>query len=222
MTCSTVLDQILEADLDVLDGTGDSDVARHVRACARCQAIARQIVGDTRSLAVRVDDARTTIRLVTRRNRAFVVAAGLAAVLSVVVVREWQRRESVPRNASRVATVDRQTVDVAKLSEPTAPAVAARLPEPRLVRPSTHQRSATQAPDAPTQPVRATPLVLATVAERTIVKPVDSPVAVAPVRIDTTSSIALGGGVTVDPPAGTRANIIRTPNPTVTVVWLYQ
>jgi hypothetical protein len=59
-------------------------------------------------------------------------------------------------------------------------------------------------------------------AQRTIVKPVGLPVAVAPVRLDTPTETSLGMFVAVDPPVGTRANIIRTSNPAVTVVWLYQ
>jgi hypothetical protein len=59
-------------------------------------------------------------------------------------------------------------------------------------------------------------------AQRTIAKQVGLPVAVAPVRLDTVAETSLGMSVAVDPPAGTRANIIRTSNPAVTVVWLYQ
>jgi hypothetical protein len=117
-----MLDQLLEADLDVLEGTGDSDVAHHVRDCARCQAIARQIVGDTRSLAVAVADTRT-----------------VTTILPITA----------------------------------APSVARRRSHSRLA-------------------------IVAGVAA------------------------ALGGTIAVEPPTGVRANIIRTPNPSVTVVWLYQ
>jgi hypothetical protein len=64
--------------------------------------------------------------------------------------------------------------------------------------------------------------VAATVAERTIAKPIAQPSAVVAVRMDTTTDGALGGTIAVEPPTGVRANIIRTPNPSVTVVWLYQ
>ena len=51
MSCSTMLDRMLEADLHELDGTADSVLARHVRDCARCRTVASQLVSDTRSLA---------------------------------------------------------------------------------------------------------------------------------------------------------------------------
>ena len=223
-----MLDQILEADLDVLGGTGDSDLARHVRECTRCQAIARQIVGDTRSLAT-VAGARATIEELVppsvastrprRRNRTTIVAAGLAALLSVVVGREWQRREVLRDKPARVATVQPRSSDAGSLVMPPATVVASLPADQHSVRLA--RRRETAPSDAPRPLVRAMPEVLATVAERTVVKPVDSPSAVAPVRLDT-ASIALGGALAVDPPTGIRANVIRTPNPTVTVVWLYQ
>lgn len=233
MSCSTMLDQILDADLDVLDGTGDADLARHVRECARCRVIARTIIGDTRSLAVAVAHVRatTTVAPITaarspihprRRGRVrAALATGLAAALCAVVVREWTRRDASPQQASRVAVVERPSTNVASVAMPPATAIASRRADAPRVRPRPRQRAEAGVREA--QPLaRAMPHAPATVAERTIVEPVGLPTAVAPVRIDPMSHIALGSGVAVDPPTGTRATIIRTPNPTVTVVWLYQ
>ena len=234
MNCSAILDQILDADLDVLDGSADSDVARHLRACARCQKVARQILSDTRSLAVAVADVRATIELVPAaaapalvrpRRRSSVriaVAAGLAATLCVVVAREWTRLKAVPRDGSQLVAVNTRMANAPTLAMPPATALASRPPELRRVRPARRRRAAGEATQAEQPSDRGTPQVLATVAARTIVDPIRPPSAVVPVRIDTTTSVALGSAVAVDPPAGVRANIIRTPNPAVTVVWLYQ
>jgi hypothetical protein len=47
--------------------------------------------------------------------------------------------------------------------------------------------------------------------------------AVVPVRLDLAAQApALGADVHAEPPAGVRANVMRTSNPAVTVVWLYQ
>ena len=228
-----MLDQILEADLDVLNGTGDSDVARHLRECERCHAVASQIIGDTRSLALAVFDTRACIKMapppaaapaLVRSRRHFgraAIGVGLAAALCLVVVREWQRRDAVPNNPSRVASVEPRRSDPLDRSLSPATVVASPPPSLRRVRPVSRRPAAAGIREAQPLLGRTTPRVLATVAERTIVEPVGLPTAVAPVRLDTTT-VALGGGVAVDPPTGTRANIIRTPNPTVTVVWLYQ
>jgi hypothetical protein len=225
-----MLDQILEADLDVLDGVGDSDVAHHVRECARCHAIARQILGDTRSHGVAVTDARATMKVVPtgavpavhrpRRgsSRRVGIVAGFAAALGLLVLREWPRREASEQREPSVAT-ERQP-SATSLAVSPATVVASRPAESPHVRPTRRPRPVLDTPE--TRPLANTaPQVLATIAERTTVKPVGLPGAVAPVRLDTTR-VALGGTVAVDPPAGIRANIFRTPSPTVTVVWLYQ
>ena len=234
MSCSAILDQLLDADLDVLDGSADSDVARHLRGCARCQEVARQILSDTRSLAVAVADVRATIELapaaaaptlVRPRRRSSVriaVAAGLAAALGVVVAREWTRLNAVPRDASQSVAVNARMSDTPTLAMAPATVIASRPAELRHVRPERRQRPAAEATQAEQPLDRGTPQVVATVAARTIVDPIRPPSAVVPVRIDTTTNVALGSTVAVDPPTGIRANIIRTPNPAVTVVWLYQ
>ena len=55
-----------------------------------------------------------------------------------------------------------------------------------------------------------------------LVAALEPPVAVAPVRLDVPPRDPLGIGVAVHPPTGTRADILRTADPSVTVVWLYR
>jgi hypothetical protein len=231
MSCAAMLDQILEADLELLTGAGDSDVARHVRECARCRAIALQIVHDTRLLGVAVAHVRVTTRsasvtaspALTLRpsRRRIAIRAALAAALCVVVAGEWARRKESTHEASLVAAAEKRRPNVPELPVSPATGLASRPTEPPRVRP-VQRRPTAAVHEAQRLFVRTAPKVVATVAKRTMAKPFDLPSAVAPVRIDTTGSVALGGTVAVDPPTGVRANIIRTPNPTVTVVWLYQ
>jgi hypothetical protein len=67
--------------------------------------------------------------------------------------------------------------------------------------------------------VRAVEVAAVTVAP-TVVAAHDPPVPVVPVKLDVAPRESLGSGVAVDPPAGKRADIIRTERPGVTVVWL--
>jgi hypothetical protein len=229
-----MLDQLLEADLDVLEGTGDSDVAHHVRDCARCQAIARQIVGDTRSLAVAVADTRTvtTILPITaapsvarrRSHSRLAIVAGVAAALGgMVVAREWPHRAPIAvRLPPRVATLEPQPPDTLDLAKAPARVIASRPAPPRRAIPAPRPRATAGAREAESLLASGASQVAATVAERTIAKPIAQPSAVVAVRMDTTTDGALGGTIAVEPPTGVRANIIRTPNPSVTVVWLYQ
>jgi predicted anti-sigma-YlaC factor YlaD len=49
-----VLDRLLVADLDELEGRTDTPLARHLRVCPSCRAAARRIVEDTAILAARL------------------------------------------------------------------------------------------------------------------------------------------------------------------------
>ena len=44
MTCSEAFDEILEADREILQGRGDTPLARHIRECVRCGGLARSIL----------------------------------------------------------------------------------------------------------------------------------------------------------------------------------
>ena len=57
--------------------------------------------------------------------------------------------------------------------------------------------------------------------EPTRMTPAQRAVRVTPVRLDGTPKPPLGDRVAVEPPAGTRASIIRTDHPGVTVIWLH-
>lgn len=50
MTCTEARELLLEADLDALRGEGPSALARHVAACARCRALAGQVLDEQAAL----------------------------------------------------------------------------------------------------------------------------------------------------------------------------
>ncbi|HEX6132856.1 MAG TPA: hypothetical protein VFZ24_02660 [Longimicrobiales bacterium] len=78
--CAGVREQLLTAEPDELRGTGDSPVARHVRACARCARDARRILEAQGELGA----ALTTLASADRpsRVRALRPALRLAGVLT--------------------------------------------------------------------------------------------------------------------------------------------
>ena len=222
MTCVTMIDRMLEADLEELEAQGESEIALHVRQCERCRAVASQLVRDTRELA-RMVPARDAepVRAVRhgralRRARSAVII-GVAAVLAVVLVRSSNQRTAVDRSRSIVM----QPVTVAPLARigpdapPSVPTTTASTGAARQRRPTGRI----------TLPVRRPELLAFTTpavqAERVVVAPAERAVSVLPVRLSSAPEPPLGDTVSVDPPAGKRAQIIRTGHPGVTVVWLY-
>jgi hypothetical protein len=225
-----MLERMLEADLDELSSHGRTPIAQHLRECARCRTVADRLVRDTRTLARGVaqgglepTEARTRPRYVGPRYRsaAFVAAA---AVQATVAVRSW-REAGAPRVQSvTMRPVVMHPVTVAPLvslrdGSPLPPADRASHRSPatrRTVSVSLADRSP-RARDA-----GAAILPVAVKVEPTLATPVDRAVAVLPVRLDVAPRQSLGDGVAVDPPPGTRARIIPTDRPDITVVWLHQ
>ena len=95
---------LLTADPDELRGTGDSDLARHIRECARCASDAQRILGTTAILAARFDrSARISKTRAAAKSDALPVwwALPIAAVLGSVLIggQRWRNRDAevVPR-----------------------------------------------------------------------------------------------------------------------------
>jgi len=223
MTCSTMIDRMLEADLEELSGRGDTVLARHLQACARCSAVAGQLVRDTDDLArVVAPSTVQSVAVPARRTRAIVprarlaILAGIAATLSIMLLREGERATPEPR----VATV---------VMQPSYASSPAPLPAPTRISRHASRASAVALPTSrPTRqlgrpaPTSQSIVPVTVTVEPTRADPVERAVAVAPVRLDPAApTLPLGIGVSVDPPAGKRANIIHTDRPGVTVVWLY-
>lgn len=77
INCAAALERLLEAEPTELQGHGDSELAIHVRGCARCQAIGTKLLAGQEQLAtalgelrpaVGVDQALSLVR--ARRSRA--------------------------------------------------------------------------------------------------------------------------------------------------------
>lgn len=211
MTCDTMLQQMLDADLDVLAGRGDSPLARHLHECARCQAVAATLERETRALAAAA--ARPAARhpalssLYSPRLRT-------AAVLTVAVV--------VIVMASRMG-ISVAPVSVEDVRSTTSEGPAARIDVPPMTIASTLKRdyAAAQPPGTPNASLVST---------STAVTPTSfefAPVAATPMPLvgaDDVAPAAMAGdstGVIVAPAPGQRVAVLRTSDPKITVVWIY-
>jgi hypothetical protein len=224
-----MLDLMLEADLEALDGRGESELASHLRECLRCRAIAHQLQRDTASLAQAVASTNVVALEPPRPRRRSVITtarlsvAGLAAALVVFVAREPHSNPVAlaPVMVKSVATVAVQP-------SLTAPSVPVRTQPSSVVlrtvtKPMAKGRGSLLASrGAGGAPVRALGAV-ATAPAAVSVEPMTPLDPVAPVRlVAAPTDSSLGARVAVDPPAGVRASVMRTSTPGVTVVWLYQ
>jgi anti-sigma factor RsiW len=88
MNCTEARELLLEAELAELRGEGESEVARHIRECARCQAMAQEIVEQERSLAQALAGVRPQVSADA--------AAAEAVAAKVLPLRpRWKRRWAV-------------------------------------------------------------------------------------------------------------------------------
>ena len=100
MNCSQAVELLLEADVEDLEGCGDSQLGGHIRLCADCAAVAQRLLAEQLELQrlLRAEHPRTGVEVALaaagkravaakRRRRIgqaavpFVAAAGLAGIL---------------------------------------------------------------------------------------------------------------------------------------------
>ena len=218
MTCLTMLDRMLEAELEELDGRGDSALAGHVRECARCRAVAKQLLLDTTRLGDVVQQARPSrppTRRAGSRRAVRVIVWGMAAALTLMAVRVWLRSGTPPAApVGRVPNAAYATVDATS---------ALRQPAGER-RDSTRVASTSRRPAATERRGRGSPVITTTPPTVRVVavslQPLTPVAAVEAVRLDVVPAPPLGTEVKADPPPGRRATIMRTPSPSITVVWL--
>ncbi|HKS07812.1 MAG TPA: hypothetical protein VJR92_16025 [Gemmatimonadaceae bacterium] len=98
-----MLDRMLEADLAELDGVGDTVIARHVRSCERCRAVARQLRAETKVLAAATAGAPRFVSVKA-------VGAVLAAATLVLMLLPRGSAIDVDAGAVRAAGNDAPTV----------------------------------------------------------------------------------------------------------------
>lgn len=98
MNCTEAHDLLLEAELAELRGEGESQVARHVRECTRCRAMAQEIVEQEVALAQALAGVRPRVSAGT--------AAAEAATAKVLPLRpRWKRRWAAVVPAALAATL---------------------------------------------------------------------------------------------------------------------
>ena len=225
MTCSTILDQLLEADLDEVTSTGNTSIAMHLRSCARCRSVADRLVHDTRALGLVVRSAPLAPTLVPSRphrvvaRRMLVVGlSGVAAAILALAIRGWD----LPSPGHEPTVIVMQAVGA--LPPDLKPSVESRSLAPALLPhfPAARRVSSAPRPRPPRKRELARVVVATAVrVEPTLARPAERPIPVAPVRLDVEPRPTLGNDVAVEPQAGKRASIMRTGRADVTVVWLY-
>ena len=216
MTCDDILVQLLDADPDELRGDGRSDVAAHVRSCARCRSVATTLLGDTALLGAAVahssgavpDRRRAPHR--ARRVVPWLAPVGLAAAgIAAIAIGRGELASPVGHLPTHeplaaVAPVSAETAAVPGLPPPAAvvmtPILArsvevAAFPMPEAVQPD---QVGAPIPDPATAPD------LVVIAHRELAGAADS--AAAP--------------VIVTPHRGTDARVTHSRNAKITIVWI--
>jgi len=213
MTCESIRDAMLEAELDELRGRGDSAIAVHLRECLTCRRVGADLVLDTQRLALTVR-ARSVTTVPRRRHShavRFVAAGALvgAAATWMIIVRRGP--EPPPARTSPPAATLPPVIATPREVLPNAPAPVHPTTRRLVSRPTIRRAPAEFA-------IRPTPFV----AQRTVPVPAEKPVAVTPVRLEPVQAREpLGTGVRLELPAGKGATILRTDRPDMTVVWIY-
>ena len=204
MTCDEILPLLLDAEADELAGNAVTPIARHVRECNRCRAVAGRLQRETGVLASVVARAEVN-RPVVRPPRVRVIRWALPGLAAAAVALLVLARDAPPGNEQTAAA-------------PSVVAAPSTVPAP------------TPAPPAPTRPsapraIRAQSFTLAPYTGLVAVAAVPvAEVPAAPAEQTTRVELAEAGPaadtVVVTPPRGTSVRVTRTRNPSITVVWI--
>ena len=127
-SCTRSLDYLLEAELDELDGSADTEVGRHVGDCERCRVVAQKVLDRTARLdsALATVPHRFDVDALLRRARS--AEPGPRAATISPLRRRWQRFATVALAASIVGLLILGDQDAPLPDSTLAPSVAARLP----------------------------------------------------------------------------------------------
>lgn len=114
-SCETIRERLFEASATALAGGGESAVARHVRSCAACGAVARRILDETELLWANLerlqprmseDEAVRLARGLEGHKVGVVEPPATRRVGSLGVRRRWMRWAPVPvAAAAAIATL---------------------------------------------------------------------------------------------------------------------
>ncbi len=207
MTCNAMIERMLEADADELLGHGATPLAVHLRECARCRAVASQLVAETRSLTVALGHARPPIPAPPGRVRPGMgpvrwgpAAGGILVAAVAVFIVVWPARRAALSSGSAPPHA---------VAAPTTAANSGAGPRPNSRAPSSiPPRLSSFAGGSPILADRYAP-----------------PEPIAPVPI-TSASVGPeptphGHRLAVRPPPNVRAAVLQTADPTITVVLIY-
>ena len=95
MSCAEIRDEMLVADIEELRGIGESDVAKHIRTCEACSAIADQLLGGHAQISAGLGQIKPRTRS-SRRLLWIPVPLAAAAVIALLMIPKMQTEETLP------------------------------------------------------------------------------------------------------------------------------
>lgn len=206
MNCHDALAALLDAAPAELNGLGESEITIHLRGCHRCARVAALLsVGGEQVLRAVAETPR--VAAVPRRAPRLVLAGVALAALALVVP---GRREDAPPAGESIP----------RLAVAVADAVAAEAEESPVVvqveQPVATPTATTAVPESvQPQPIVPVPVrAIAFVPESAVVPDVMSPPSSPPSPLPAAT-------FAVRPPVGSRAEVRRTADETITIILLH-
>ena len=144
--CARSLDYLLEADLDELGGESATEVALHIRDCARCRAVAQKILDSTARLDMALTTRPGEFDVDALLERARSPESGPKTATISPLRQRWHRIANVALAAAVVGLLVLGDRDEPLPGTEFAPSPTAQLP---IVEPSTGQNVAVIKTDDP-------------------------------------------------------------------------
>ena len=95
MSCAAIREEMLVAEIEDLRGIGESDVAKHVRTCDACAAIAQRLLGGHAQISAGLGSIKP--RAKTRRRLLWIpIPLAAAAVIALLMIPRMQTEEALP------------------------------------------------------------------------------------------------------------------------------
>ena len=94
MSCAVIREKMLVAELEELRGIGESAVAKHVRTCDECAAIAQQLLAGHAQIASGMQQIKPHGR---KRNKRWIpIPLAAAAVIALLMIPRMQTDDALP------------------------------------------------------------------------------------------------------------------------------
>lgn len=94
MSCAVIREEMLVAELEELRGIGESDVAKHVKMCDACAAIAQRLLAGHAQIASGMQQIKP--RSGRRRVRWIPIPLAAAAVVALLMIPRMQTDDALP------------------------------------------------------------------------------------------------------------------------------